>query len=299
MKELSFYKGLPQEQVFHNFLSSLQRSITGWDYFVDWEKVKGQVKIYNTELNILNSIIGSSNIEEDFISICKQYPEVKQCLPILIAVRTKQLKDLPLLLDPHSLEVSEIKEYFQETNSDYDNLLRFFVESGLKDVFLDKRIKNLIDYVTGIEVGMDTNGRKNRTGKIMENLVEQEVKKICIKGGFEYDTQMTVQEIKDKWGVVVPTDKSQRRFDIVIYNGTEVLPIEVNFYRGGGTKLKSTAGEYMSLGELLKNSNIKFVWITDGLGWLTAHKPLEEAYIKNDYIFNLKMIKRGVLEEII
>jgi len=299
MKDLNYYSHTTEKEAFENLLSSLQKSITTWRYFVDWEKVQQNVSNLNTELNILNSILGSSNIEEDFLSICQKYPEVKSSLPILIAVRKKQLKDLPILINPGQLEILDIKELFEKGNKDYDNLLKFFKESGLKEVFQDKKIKNLVDYVTGIEVGMDTNGRKNRTGTLMEALVEEEIKNICIKNNYEYGTQMTAQKIKERWGRNVPTDKARRRFDFVVNTGEELILFEVNFYRGGGSKLKATAGEYIGLEEILKGSNLKFVWITDGLGWLTASTYLEEAFIKNDYIFTLKMINDGVLEEVL
>lgn len=299
MKNLKYYGDLTEKEVFEDLKNSLQKSITTWGYFVDWEKVKKNVSNLNTELNILNSLIGSSNIENDFLSICKKYPEVKNALPILIAVRKKQLKDLPILISPSQLEVLDIKELFEEENIDYDNLVKFFRESGLMEIFQDKRIKNLVDYVTGIEVGMDTNGRKNRTGILMEALVEEEIKNICIKNNYEYGTQMTAQKVKERWGKEVPTDKARRCFDFVVNTGKELVLFEVNFYRGGGSKLKATAGEYIGLEEILKGSNLKFVWITDGLGWLTAATYLEEAFIKNDYIFTLKMIKDGVLEEVL
>lgn len=299
MKKLRYYEGFTEKLAFENLIKSLQKSITTWAYFVDWEKIKQNVSNLNTELNILNSLIGSSNIENDFLAICKKYPEVKSALPILIAVRKKQLKDLPILINPGQLEVLDIKELFEEDNSDYDNLIKFFIESGLKEIFQDKRIKNLVDYVTGIEVGMDTNGRKNRTGILMESLVEEEIKNICIKNDYEYGTQMTAQKVKDRWGKEVPTDKARRRFDFVVNTGNELVLFEVNFYRGGGSKLKATAGEYIGLEEIVKGSGLKFVWITDGLGWLTAATYLEEAFVKNDYIFTLKMIKDGILEEVL
>jgi len=299
MKNLKYYNGFTEKEAFEGLKNSLQKSITTWEYFVDWEKVQRNVSNLNTELNILNSLVGSSNIENDFLAICKKYPEVKSALPILIAVRKKQLKDLPILINPGQLEVLDIRELFEEENDDYDNLIKFFRESGLKEIFQDKRIKNLVDYVTGIEVGMDTNGRKNRTGTLMEALVEEEIKNICIKNGYEYGTQMTAQKVKERWGKDVPTDKARRRFDFVVNTGNELILFEVNFYRGGGSKLKATAGEYIGLEEIIKGSGLKFVWITDGLGWLTAATYLEEAFTKNDYIFTLKMVKDGILEEVL
>ncbi len=299
MKDLIFYKGASEKEVFNYFLETLQRSITGWDYFVDWEKVKKNVAEVHTELNILNSLIGSTNVEQDFIDLCKKYPEVKSALPILIAVRKSKLRDLPIMEDEKTFSVVEVENLFDKKGDNYDGLLQFFNDSGLKEIFQDRSVKNLVDYVTGVEVGMDTNGRKNRTGTIMEKMVEEKIKEIVQRKGFEYGKQMTVEEIKHRWNVVVPTDKSKRRFDFVVFNGKEPIIFEVNFYRGGGTKLKATAGEYIELGKLMKDANIKFVWLTDGLGWRSSHLPLESAFLKNEYILNLHMINEGVLEELL
>lgn len=299
MKRLKYYKGTLQEDVFTNFIDTLQRSITSWDYFVDWVKVKKNVDEVYTELNILNSLLGSVDIEKDFYNLCKKYPEVKKALPILIAVRRNQLGDLPIMENVETFSVIEVQDLFEEENTNYKGLLKFFNDSGLKEIFKDGSIKNLVDYITGVEVGMDTNGRKNRTGGIMEEIVEKKIKAIAERRGFEYGEQMTVSAIKRRWNITVPTDKSKRKFDFVVFNGKEITLFEVNFYRCGGTKLKATAEEYINLDNLMRSSNIKFAWITDGLGWKNSHISLENAFVKNDYIFNLGMINNGILEEIL
>lgn len=299
MKSLQFYKGDSEQEVFNSLLDSLQESIADWSFFVDWNKVKENVKSLNTELNILNSLIGSQTVEEDFIELCKKYPEVKKALPLLIAVRNKKLKDMPILVNRKTLETISAYPVFEKENSDYENLKKFFIESGLKDIFLDKTIKNLVDYTTGVEVGMDTNARKNRTGTLMEKIVEEDIKEICQNKDYEYGTQMTQKHIKEKWNIEVPTDKAKRCFDLVLKTKKDLIFFEVNFYGSSGSKLKATAGEYVMLNEMLNNAGFKFIWITDGAGWKTEHKHLEDAFGKNDYIFNLSMIKKGVLEEII
>ena len=299
MRNLDFYKGNTEEEIFSAFLGGLQKSISGWDYFVNWKKVKNMVDSVKIELNLLNSLIGSTNIERDFIEILEKYPEVLKALPILIAVREEKLKKMSILLNRDTLKVEDVNNIFNSENIQKDTLLKFFTESGLKNIFEDRTVKSLTDYVTGVEVGMDTNGRKNRTGTLMEDIVEQEIAKLCEKKGYEYGRQMSVEAIKNRWGITIPTVISARKFDFTIFNGKEAILFETNFYSSGGTKLKATAGEYIELGRLMKENNIKFVWITDGLGWKGNHIPLREAFEQNDYIFNLAMIKQGILEEIL
>jgi hypothetical protein len=144
------------------------------------------------------------------------------------------------------------------------------------------------------------NGRKNRGGTIMEDIVETFIVELCKKHNFEYLAQARPTEIKSKWGIDVKVDKSERSFDFAVYNpiSKKVKLFEVNFYNGGGSKLKAVCGEFKSLYSELKIQNIDFIWVTDGLGWLTAKRPLEETYIHNDYVFNLDMLEKGVLERL-
>ena len=179
----------------------------------------------------------------------------------------------------------------------------FFYKTGLENLIKNKKIKNLVDYVFGIEVGMDTNARKNRTGKIMESIVEEYLKKICkINHNINYISQATKTNIFEKWFLKIQQDKTDRRFDFAVYNknNDKLIMIEVNFYSGGGSKLKSTAGEYKKLYDFLLAQNIEFIWVTDGLGWKSASKALDETFeYTNGRIINLRMLSDGILERTI
>ena len=156
-----------------------------------------------------------------------------------------------------------------------------------------------MDYCKGIEVGMDTNARKNRTGTSMETICETYVKKLCDKYGYSYISQATADKIKSEFGRTIHLDKINRRFDFAINTPKNCYLVEVNFYSGGGSKLKATAGEYKEVSDMLESQGLKFIWFTDGKGWNTAKTALRETFEHNDYIFNLDMIKDGVLEEVI
>ncbi|MBU4375595.1 type II restriction endonuclease [Patescibacteria group bacterium] len=303
MKFLNFYKeklGCKNEnEVFEYLVSNLQKSISDWDFFVDWDKVKDNVAKIETELNILNALLGKSDLDKKFIEIIKEYPKTKKVLPILIAIRNKKLKEMPILNVDDVLNF-EIKDYVFDIKTDTTpkiekELLRFFEESGLKKIFEDRSIKNLVDYCLGVEVGMDTNARKNRGGHNMEDIVGIYIKNICKESNCKYLKEANAEKIKKELGYNVPVDKSSRRYDFVVDNGKELFIFETNFYGGGGSKLKSTAGEYRNLYGLLKGK-YKFIWITDGLGWESTSKPLRETFNHNDYVFNLAMLEKGILE---
>ena len=288
---------------FTNLKNTLQESIFTWDYFTDFEKVKRNVKKIEKELNLLNYLIGKENIENEFLSLIEEYPKVRKILPILIAIRDNKLSITPVITNMETL-IPENKKYifYDAMNENIKKeLLIFFNRSGLRNIFETKAIKNLVDYCFGVEVGFDTNARKNRTGTIMENIVSNYLNKFCQENtNFNYIEQATQKRIKEFFHYDIEIDKNSRRFDFALYNedNKKIYLIEVNYYSGGGSKLKATAGEYQYLNDFIKSQNIEFIWVTDGKGWLTALHPLEETFNHNDYVVNLEMLKNGILEEI-
>lgn len=288
---------------FSDLKTTFQDSIFTWDYFTNFEKVKLNVQKVKVELNILNSLIGEDNIEEEFIKLVDEYPKTRQALPLLIAVRKDKLNDISIITDIDTL-IATNKAYIFYDEIDENikkELLIFFRESGIKDIFENRYIKNLVDYCFGVEVGFDTNARKNRTGTLMENIVSNYLNEFCLENkSFSYIEQATQKRIEEFFGYKIDIDKNSRRFDFALHNDVtkKLYLIEVNYYSGGGSKLKATAGEYQYLNDFVKLQGIEFIWITDGKGWLTALNPLEETFNHNDFVINLNMIKNGVLEEI-
>ena len=284
-------------QTFQKLIQTLQTSIFSWDYFSDFKKIKEHSFEIKVKLNILNSLLWEKDIEEKFLEIVKTYPETRKVLPILIATRNFDKE----ILDRETFEVKEVK-YLFDPKEDFEDIeiLKFFRISWLKEVFENKYISNLNDYVFWVETWLDSNARKNRTGDLMEDLVEEFIKKLCEEKWFEYKEQVTASFMKKEWWVEVKSDKSSRRFDFAIFDWKQVYLIEVNYYWWGGSKLKAVAGEFSGLYDFMKEQNIPFFWITDGLGWHTSERPLEEAYNKMEgNIYNLEMLKEGVLYDLI
>lgn len=309
MKYLQTYKDLGMdnnsENIFNYFIDNLTNSIFTWDYYVDFKKVISNMNKIEKELNLLNVLIGKQNIEKEFIDLIREYPKVRNVLPILIAIRNNKLNDIEIITDLETLTSENKKSLFDPgiilTPQNEKELISFFRHSGLKTILLDKSVKNLVDYCFGIEVGMDTNGRKNRTGTLMENIIEVQIKKFCSSNGTEYITQATQTSIKNKWGVEIESDKTSRRFDFAIFNkaSEKLFLVETNFYGGGGSKLKATAGEYKGLYDFLNGQGVDLIWVTDGIGWNSAKRPLFETFERNDFVFNLELIKKGILKDVI
>ncbi len=298
MKYIEKYKSmgiLSENAALEYLLSTPKDTIRTYDFFVAWEKVLGNVSKIEVALNILNTLIGKEDIANKLKQLIKEYPEVVPVIPLLIAVRGKSIKVADLGGD---IEYSFTKKKTY-TNEEIDKIVFFADKSGLLNVIADKSIKNLVDYTIGVEVGLDTNARKNRSGTAMENLTEVYVKAICEKHNFRYIAQATANKIKEEFGKEVNTDKAARHFDFAIDTGEMLYLLEVNYYGSGGSKLKSVAGEFSTLFGLVKNDTTGFIWVTDGEGWQTAKRPLSETFNVTDYVMNINMIEQGLLEEIV
>ena len=309
MKYLQTYKKLnlkeDEKEIFEHLIETLTDSIFTWDYFVAFEKVKKNIHSIEKELNLLNVLIGKEDIEKEFIDLISEYPNTRKVLPILIAIRNNKLKNLKIIDDFEELKSESKIELFNPntelTSELKEDLIAFFNDSGLRNIFQDKNIKNVVDYCFGIEVGMDTNARKNRTGQAMESIVEKIIQKFAAKNNLEYIPQATQKKIKEKWNFDIELDKTNRIFDFAVFEKSKnkIFLIETNYYGGGGSKLKSTAGEYQYLFDFLKTQGIDLIWITDGLGWKTTKKSLFETFLHNDYLLNIELVKQGVLKDII
>ncbi len=230
---------------------------------------------------------------------------MREVLPILIAVRKNKLKKIGIISDIRRLNSENKSQLFnskEKLTEDLEKeLINFFNESGLKEIFQDKSVKSIVDYVFGVEVGMDTNARKNRTGRIMEQIIQRILENIAENEEIEIIPQATQEKVKIRWNRTIKMDKTKRRFDFAVFNKkkNKIFAIEVNFYNVGGSKLKSTAGEYKGLFDFLKEQNVELIWITDGFGWKSTSRALYETFSHNDFLLNLELIKQGALKEIL
>jgi type II restriction enzyme len=286
-----------EDLLFEKITQSFKEKITRWDYFVNWDKVIINVRMFEKELNILNYLIGKNNLEKEAFDLFKKYPESIKAIPTLLAVRESVVD---VLIDNKNFKYKNI-DFFQHsyTDNELKGVVEFLINTGIGKLIEERQIKNLVDYATGVEVGLDSNGRKNRGGTLMENLVEEFVSDTCQNLGFSYIAQATSKKIKEQWNIDVIVDKSSRQLDFAINKNGKLFFIECNFYGGGGSKLKSTATEYIEMNRYWNKQGIEFIWITDGAGWKSTLKPLREYFDKADYLLNLEMLKELMLNKIL
>ena len=281
---------------FNTWLSNFCDSISDYRYYVDFNKVYQNVDSIKIELNILNSLIYSKNVEQDFKNILERYPKVLKCIPILIAVRLNEI---------HILDNSINYTYnFKEKNHSIEEYANFMRKIGLFELLENHLINNLVDYVTGIEVGLDSNGRKNRGGHLMEDLVESYIIKAGFQRNINYFKEMYIHEITEKWNIdlsaISNKGKTEKRFDFVIKTSNMIYGIETNFYSSGGSKLNETARSYKQIAQEVNTINgFTFLWFTDGVGWKTAKNNLEETFDIMEHIYCINDLKHDILTKII
>lgn len=286
---------------FSAWLSGFRDSIADYGYYIDFEKVHRNVDNIKVELNILNSLIGSKNIKADFENLMRKYPEVLKCIPLLLAVRANEI----YCQDENGghLFQFDFGKYPPNSHAHYERYKYFMRETGLFDLLENHIVNNLVDYATGVETGLDSNGRKNRGGHLMEDLVESFIKKAGFVKGKTYFKEMYIHQITDKWGIdlsaISNQGKTEKRFDFVVKTPNMIYGIETNFYSGGGSKLNETARSYKTLAlETDTIDGFTFVWFTDGKGWTSARHNLEETFDVMEHVYNINDLENGVIEKV-
>ena len=286
---------------FNAWLSGFLDSIADYGYYIDFEKVHRNVDNIKVELNILNSLIGSKNIEADFENLMRKYPEVLKCIPLLLAVRANEI----YCQDENGghLFQFDFGKYPPNSHAHYERYKYFMRETGLFDLLENHIVNNLVDYATGVETGLDSNGRKNRGGHLMEDLVESFIQKAGFVKGVNYFKEMYIHQITDKWNIdlsaISNQGKMEKRFDFVVKTPNMIYGIETNFYGSGGSKLNETARSYKTLAwETEEIDGFTFVWFIDGKGWTSARNNLEETFDVMQHIYNIKDLEDGVISEV-
>lgn len=281
---------------FTQWLSTFTDSISNYKYYTDFETIYRNAEMHKIELNMLNSLIGSNSIEEDFEKLVEKYPEVLKCIPILLAVRQYEI----IVLDD---EGNKFEYNFNKINYNIEQYKVFMRETGLFDLIQKHLVNNLYDYVLGVECGLNSNARKNRGGHLMEDVVERFIQKAGFKKNETYFKEMYLQEIEEKWNLdmsfISNKNQATKRFDFVVKTEKCIYGIETNFYASGGSKLNETARSYKMLSsEAEKVAGFEFVWFTDGIGWISARNNLKETFDNMDNIYNINDMKNGVMKEI-
>ncbi|MHA1797412.1 MAG: type II restriction endonuclease [Candidatus Helarchaeota archaeon] len=300
---ITFYQkkfpGITEEELIDSFQKNLIKTNRDHKFFVDWEKVQKNAEIYKYELNLLNVLIRKENLEEEFIKLLKKYPEVVRSFPILIAIRDLEIS----IIEDFSERDVNIKEYSfnveKDTNlmdNEISNYYAFIEKTGIIKLF--NIVKDFYDYVMGVEVGMDTNARKNRGGKAMELVIEPILNDIVNKYELKMYTQKKFKHIKNEHDIKIPNELENRKCDFILVNKKSYLNIEVNYYAGSGSKPEEIVDAYINRFREINNAGGNFIWITDGEVWKSSNQIIK-AFNNLPYVLNIYFIRQGILEEAI
>lgn len=265
------------EQEFKTFMSQLKETNQSLDFFCDFDKINSNVEDIKLSLCMLNSLIGSANMRASVETIWNRDKTAFNVMDILIAVRSEGKKKVLNSLG----ECVVLDSLFESV----DGVMEFLNDTGLAEVFQLQKITNLVDYVFGVETGLDSNARKNRSGHVMENVVAE----IFKNNGVDYRTEVYSSE----WAEMTKAlGDDEKRFDFVIETPQKIYLIEVNFYSGGGSKLNEVARAYSDIAPKINAvDGFEFVWVTDGIGWNSAKNKLQEAFNIIPSIYNLTSIE--------
>lgn len=283
------------ERDFKQWFAQFRTSIADYQYYTHFDKVFANVDAIKVELNIMNSLIGSKDIEGDFDNLLQTYPNILKCIPILIAKREMDIEAVD--------EEGSFCYNFRKMNYSVEQYKTFMRKTGIFNLIENRIVGSLVDYVTGIETGLDSNGRKNRGGHLMENLVESYIQKAGFVKDTTYFKEMYIHTIEKKWGIDLSSisnqGKAEKRFDFVVKTPTMIYGIETNFYGSSGSKLNETARSYKTITLETKDlTDFTFVWFTDGKGWNNARRNLEETFDVLKHIYNINDMENGIISEI-
>ncbi len=305
---LSVSKKNSVEDLVKYFQETLTVTNRDFKFLTDWKKIEKVIKKYRFEIALFDVLIKSKNFDNELRQLLLKYPDVIKVLPLLLALSNKDSEELVLVEDFLNWNFAEFHFNFRKFNGSKEQLdkaVRLFEKTGLKNFFLNLSSKSILDYAIGVQVGLDTNARKNRSGHIMEKLIEDRILSYKDSGeiSFEVFTQKKFKFLKDK-GISCPNELSARKADFLLIKNKNWANIEVNFYNTSGSKPEEIVNAYTERQRYIKNSGGHFILITDGLGWRKKSKDnvqnqVKVAFKELDYIMNLHFVKEGYLLKVL
>jgi len=301
MADLAFYKKHLNLSTVDEICKALSDTLIEtnytYEFFVNWSKVMKNRDAFKYEVALLNSLKNSSKAIDDLRNLLTKYPEVIKVIPLLLACRDGILKVL------NSIETGLQYRTFDFSKKSYDtkemgDIVDFTKNTGLLDMLC--RMDSATDYLLGVEVGLDTNARKNRSGLFLEKMVMETLEELSVRNSsLVFVEQKSFGYVENKYNVKIPTSLRDRKFDYVVINKGKATNIEVNFYSGTGSKPSEIVSSYINRAEVLSSAGWKFVWLTDGQGWKRMKNPLHVGVENIDYVINSHFLRKGLLERII
>ncbi|MGH7432204.1 MAG: DpnII family type II restriction endonuclease [Candidatus Methylomirabilales bacterium] len=298
MADLEIYKGLvgtpSLDSIVELFLKTIADTNRTYSFFVDWNKVRKRVESLRFELGILGAVGGAGDPKAELRKALSRYPECAKAIPLLLAVREEPVK----VVEVFEQEIAFKSLFFhknQFTDDEREAIVCFCERTGLLAALAE--VRTIRDYFFGVEVGTDTNARKNRSGTAMEDLLRPAINRVAEQLGFAVYEQKTFNWLSGQTGVRVPKGLANRKFDITLAKGGQLLSMELNFYAGTGSKPQEIVDSYIQRKREFADAGWGFIWITDGDGWRRGANQVRKAFEHIDYVLNLHFVRKGLLEK--
>lgn len=281
---------------FEEWLKTFTDNINGWNYYVNFDTAYKNTSAVKRELALLNTLKGSDNIKSEFVDLINCYPECLHAIPLLLAVRENVI----------AITDNERRFDFDFNNMNYDvnDYCEFMEKTGVFDLLQSHVIGDILDVGLGINIGLDSNARKNRGGDQMEDLVEHFICEAGFVKDVTYFKEMYLEDVERMWGYSLSAISAEgtatKRFDFVVKpaGSSEVYICECNCYSSSGSKLNETARSFKTISLEAKGiQHVHFVWFTDGAGWLKTKKNLKETYDVQEDIYNINDLKNGIIKD--
>lgn len=264
-----------QKDYLQYFMDTLLKNNYTYDYFINWKKVYSNLKEYEIEISILNTL---SHIEENdrcekLLELLIYYPRISEILPMIIGIRQESID----IFDRYQ---KTFKKFVFKNNT--TDLIEFCEKTGIFKLF--NHITDLHSYLIGLESGIDTNARKNRSGQIFKKLIED-----IINSNLKNYPKYTISNKK-----YISNLKANFDFIIIDKDNTPKIAIKCNFYNSPGSKAKSVSNSYLESQKILKNNDIKFIWVTDGYNWKKMESLIIDSSRDMDYVLNYTLLNENL-----
>ena len=268
-----------------------------YDFFVNWSKVAQNRDAFKYEVALLKSLRNSSSPATDLRDLLSRYPEVVKVIPILLACRDGLIKVLNAIEPDIQYKSFNFSKNAYSAN-ELEDIVEFTQKTGLLDMLC--QMESATDYLLGVEVGLDTNARKNRSGLFLEKMTKEVIGDLVARNpDIKWLEQKSFRYVENEFNIAIPPSLRDRKFDHVVISNGKATDIEVNFYGGTGSKPGEIVSSYINRGEVLSSAGWKFVWLTDGEGWKSMQNSLRIGVEYINYVINAYLLRKGILDKII
>lgn len=269
------------DEKYNVFIKTLSTTNIKLEEYTSWKKINKEMDKNRWYCNQLNFFLSIN--EKDFkLKFSKYFNESEESFKMLPLLLSNKKEHFNYLIN------NQIRTFNIKNKSDVYIFIR---ESGLlENIFINESCKDIYSYCFGVEVGIDNNSLKNKSGKWASDILLKILEDNNIE---EIKKEVYIKDILN-----LPNNKlgefQNKKFDFVFKYKNVTYLVELNYFNSGGSKINSESDRFIELNNKIIESkipNIKLLYVTDGLGWL-KHKEKLKMVLKNiGHCYNFQLLK--------